>query len=89
VSRQTPPELVRHVTASTGLPEPIAERVVADVMAYFTESAEDYVRRRHRELKRRERRNDDIWPTIAGELRDRPVAAAELSERQLRRIVYG
>ena len=84
-----PSDLVRHVAATTGLPDQIAERVVADVMAYFAETVEDYVRRRHQELKRRERRNDDIWPTIAEELRDRPVAAAELSERQLRRIVYG
>lgn len=89
MSRQPPPELVRHVAATTGLPDPVAERVVADVMAYFAETVEDYVRRRHQELKRRERRNDQIWPAIADELRARPVAAAELSERQLRRIVYG
>src|ERR1700742_4819090 len=42
------PELVRHVAASTGLPGPVAARVVADVVAYFSETTEEFVRRRHR-----------------------------------------
>ncbi|GAA2829364.1 hypothetical protein [Crossiella cryophila] len=84
-----PDDLVRHVVASTGLPPAVAARVVSDVMGYFAEPVEDYVRRRHRELKRRNRRNDDIWAIVAAELAGRPVAAPALSARQLRRIVYG
>ncbi|GLZ52134.1 hypothetical protein [Actinomycetospora sp. NBRC 106378] len=83
------PELVRNVSASTGLPGPVAARVVADVVAYFSESVEEYVRRRHRELQARDRRNAEIWAVIASELATRPVRAGEVSERQLRRIVYG
>ncbi|MFP5020718.1 hypothetical protein [Pseudonocardia phyllosphaerae] len=82
-------ELVRHVAVTTGLPEPVAARVVADVRAYYGETTETYVRRRHRELRQRDRRNDEIWPRIAAELRDRVVAPGEVSERRLRRIVYG
>ncbi|MGO1056014.1 hypothetical protein [Crossiella sp. CA198] len=84
-----PDDLVRHVVVSTGLPPAVAARVVSDVMGYFAEPVEDYVRRRHRELKRRNRRNDDIWAIVAAELAGRPVAAPALSARQLRRIVYG
>jgi hypothetical protein len=83
------PELVRHVVASTGLPGPVAERVVADVAAYLRETTEEYVRRRHRELQARDRRNAEIWAVIADELATRPVAAGPVSERRLRRIVYG
>ncbi|WP_433798832.1 hypothetical protein [Actinomycetospora sp. CA-084318] len=83
------PELVRNVSASTGLPGPVAARVVADVVAYFSETTEEYVRRRHRELQARDRRNAEIWAVIASELAVRPVKAGEVSERQLRRIVYG
>lgn len=87
---QSPPaELVRHVASSTGLPAATAARVVADVVAYFRETTEEYVRRRHRELKRRGLKNDQIWAELATELACRPVAAGSLSERQLRRIVYG
>ena len=82
-------ELVRHLVASTGLPPQTATRVIADVLAYFGETAEQFVRRRHAELRRRQYGNADIWPVIAGELAERRVAAPALSERQLRRIVYG
>ncbi|MCO1577423.1 hypothetical protein M8C13_16830 [Crossiella sp. SN42] len=84
-----PEELVRHVAASTGLPAAVAARVVSDVIGYYAEPVEDYVRRRHRELRRRNRRNDDIWSIVAAELAARPVAAPRLSARQLRRMVYG
>jgi hypothetical protein len=84
-----PQDLVRHVARSTGLDEATASRVVADVTAYFSETVEEYVVRRHETLKNRNRKNDDIWPLIADELTARRFRAAELSERQLRRMVYG
>ncbi len=82
-------ELVRHVARSTGLDEATAARVVADVAAYFGQTVEEYVIRRHAELKNRNRKNDDIWPLISAELAARRFKAGELSQRQLRRIVYG
>ncbi|MFF5207289.1 hypothetical protein [Streptosporangium sp. NPDC000396] len=66
-----------------------AARVVADVLAYFSEPVEEFVRRRHAELKARGLVNDEIFRRIAAELPARRVAAPELSLRQLRRIVYG
>jgi hypothetical protein len=81
-------DLIRHVAASTGLPEATARRVVADVVAYFGETVEDFVRRRHGELRSKSHKNDEIWPMIAAELGVRRFGAPELSERQLRRIVY-
>jgi hypothetical protein len=82
-------DLVRHVATSTGLPTPVAERVVADVVAYFSETTEEFVRRRHRELQARDRRNAEIWTQIGTELATRPVAPGPVSERRMRRIVYG
>jgi len=84
-----PLDLARYVAASTGLPQPTAVRVLADVATYFNETIEEFVRRRHAELHRRQHKNDEIWPLIAAELRQRRFAAPGLSERQLRRIVYG
>ncbi|MVU79841.1 hypothetical protein GPX89_21675 [Nocardia sp. ET3-3] len=84
-----PVDLVRHVAASTGLPPAVAARVVADVVAYFDETAEQFVRRRHAELQGRQVRNAEIWQRLADELARRPVAAPDFTERQLRRIVYG
>ena len=82
-------ELVEQVCRTTGLPATQARRVVDDVLAYFTATTEEYVRRRHRELQLRGVRNDQSFAVIAAELRRYPVRAPDLSARQLRRIVYG
>lgn len=82
-------ELVAHLVATTGLTESEAARVVDDVVAYLAEPVEDFVRRRHAELKTYGAKNTQIFERIAAELAQRVVAAPELTERQLRRIVYG
>jgi len=84
-----PQDLVRYLAASTGLPGPTAIRVVADVNAYYDETAEDFVRRRHGELRAQGCKNDEIWPRITAEVTNRRFKTAELTDRQLRRIVYG
>lgn len=89
VNDGAPTELVRYIVASTGLPERVAARVVADIVGYFDETAEQFVRRRHAELQSREMRNAEIWRQLEAELAQRPVAAPSFTERQLRRIVYG
>ncbi len=83
------PTLVDHLVATTGLTVTEAARVVEDVLAFHDEAVEDYVRRRHAELKTRGARNAEIFTHLAEELGHRVVAAPALSERQLRRIVYG
>lgn len=82
-------DLIAHLTRTSQLDPGEAARVVADVVAYFSEPVEEFVRRRHGELKSRGLTNDEIFPRIAAELPVRRVAAPELSLRQLRRIVYG
>lgn len=59
------------------------------MVAYYREPVEEVVRSRHRTLQTYGTRNPEAFALIAGELRRRVVAAPELSERQLRRIVYG
>jgi hypothetical protein len=83
------PDLVRHVIATTGLSPDTATRVIAEVVAYFDETVEDFVRRRHHELRLRQLKNAQIWPALAVEIGTRRFGAPEMTERQLRRIVYG
>ena len=84
-----PQDLARYLAASTGLSAPTVIRVIADVASYFDETVEEFVRRRHAELRQRQRKNEEIWPLLEAELRQRRFAAPARSERQLRRIVYG
>ncbi len=82
-------DLIDHLVRSTALPRGEAARVVLDVLAYFDETTEEFVRRRHRELQAAGAVNSEIFERIAAELPHRAVAPPELSLRQLRRIVYG
>ena len=82
-------ELVDQVSRTTGLDPADARRVVADVAAYFTETTEDFVRRRHRDLQMYGVRNEEIYARITEELKHWPVRSPELSARQLRRMIYG
>ena len=81
--------LIHRVADSTGLTPGEAARVVEDVLAWYREPVEDYVRRRHAHHQLYGKRNPEIFALIADELADRAVAAPTMSERQLRRIVYG
>jgi hypothetical protein len=82
-------ELVERVASSTGLTQAEAARVVADVLAWYREPVQAYVRRRHAYHRLFGRRNPEIFALIADELAERLVAAPTLSQRQLRRIIYG
>ncbi len=82
-------ELIARVAASTGLSDGEAARVVTDVVGWYREPVEDFVRRRHAQLRLHGKKNEEIFAVIAAELAERLVAAPGLSERQLRRIIYG
>jgi hypothetical protein len=83
------PELVDRISTSTGLSPAEATRVIEDVVAFHAEPVEEFVRRRHAHLKTHGARNPEIFARIAEDLAGRVVAAPPLTERQLRRIVYG
>jgi hypothetical protein len=82
-------DLLNRVATSTGLTPAEAARVVEDVLAWYREPVEDYVRRRHAYHRLYGKHNPEIFELIAGELASRLVAAPSLTQRQLRRIVYG
>jgi hypothetical protein len=82
-------DLVAHLVRSTPLSSAEAARVVAEVVGYFGEAVPEFVRRRHSELKLRGLTNDQIFTGLDAELAQRRFASPPLSQRQLRRIVYG
>ena len=68
-----------------------ARRVLQEVVAQLArETVEQFAVRRHRELKRQgSLRNEAIYRQIAEETASRPFAARKLTERQIRRLIYG
>ncbi|MEJ2088097.1 MAG: hypothetical protein P8Y69_06410 [Gammaproteobacteria bacterium] len=81
--------LVARIASSLGLPAAVARRVIDDVIAYYRETPEEYVARRHRELTARGLKNADIYRRLAEEVAARPFAGPVCSVRQIRRMIYG
>jgi len=83
-------DLAWHLTRSTELDFHKSKRLIEEVVNFFQESPEDYVCRRHRELKATtEDKNDALFVQISQELEGRCFAAPQFSKRQIRRIIYG
>jgi hypothetical protein len=80
---------VERLVRSTALDEPQARRVAEDVTSWFSETVDELVQRRHRELQRQGLANEQIFARIAVEVEAWRFRATPLSARQLRRIVYG
>ena len=72
-----------------GLAPADARRAVSEVIDCLWRTVDDYVAERHRELSARGDRNPDIYETIMRELASLRFAAPPLSERQIRRRIYG
>lgn len=81
--------LLEHLERTTAIGPGQARRVVEDVLAWFSEDTEAFVRRRHRELRAEGTANPEAFERIAQELTTRRVAAPALSVRQIRRVIYG
>lgn len=84
-----PGDLITHLARTTRLERAEAEKVLAETLAYFAESVEEFVARRHAELRAEGARNDAIFARIQHELATRRFAAPPLSARQIRRLIYG
>jgi len=82
--------LISRVVQSTPLSAAEAERVVLDVIMYMSETPEDFVTRRHSELRNAGGlHNDAIFALLSEELAGRVFKVQAFSARQLRRIIYG
>lgn len=84
-----PGELLDHLTRTSRLTPDEARRLTLEVLSYFSELPEEFVTRRHNELRRGGLSNASIYERIATELVQRRFAAPQLTERQIRRLIYG
>ena len=82
-------ELVTYLARTSRLTRTEIARLVAEVLAFLDESAEEFIRRRHRELQHEGYSNSQIFSRIGAETSCRRFRARAYTERQIRRIVYG
>ena len=82
-------ELVAYLVRSSRLSPAEASRVVNEVSAYFDETIDDFIRRRHLALQAQGQSNSEIFAQIASELGQRRFRSPAYTERQIRRVIYG
>ena len=83
------PEFRDYLLRVVDLPEPLLDKIVGELRDHWSETAGDFARRRHKELQHQGVPNRLVYSQIARELVRRPVLSPSLSERQIRRIIYG
>jgi len=82
-------ELVAYLSRTSRLSPTEAARVVNEVLSFLAETPAAFVRRRHHALQADGLSNSAIFARLASELAQWRFRAAALSERQIRRIIYG
>ena len=83
------PEIRDHLLRVVDLSARDLDKVVGELLDHWSETMEDFVRRRHGALQKQGVPNRSAYGQIAHELSCRRVRAPRLSERQIRRIIYG
>ena len=82
-------EFKRHVAATYGVPEQSFDNLWDEFLACFSMTLEEFVATRHLVHQRAGRRNAEIYGLILEETQGMRFAAPPLTERQIRRIIYG
>ncbi len=82
-------DLIDHLCRHSPLTQEQARQIVAEINHYYRETLAEYVCRRHKELQQQGYSNSAIYSALIEELPARRFAQAPLSERQVRRLIYG
>ena len=82
-------EFKRYVVGSYGMTEGAFDKLYEEFLACFGQTLEEYVAVRHTALQRAGRKNAEIYRLIGEETRGMRFAAPPLTERQIRRLIYG
>ena len=82
-------ELIDHLCRNSRLTASEAEHVALEVLAYYDETPEQFIRERHLELQLLGHSNKTIFETLQTELAQRRFKSKPLTQRQIRRAIYG
>ena len=82
-------DFILHISTTYGLTPADTDRLIEEFLSHFDETAESFVRRRHHEMQGMGRTNPAIFRAIQKEIPLSRFTAPDLSERQIRRMVYG
>jgi len=81
--------LTARLQRNLGLSPELAAMVVDDVFDALDQTVDDFIADRHAELQRAGWKNAAIYDQVMKELADWRFKAPKLTERQIRRRIYG
>ncbi len=82
--------LIQHLCNNCDLSHSTASKLIDEVREFFNETVEDFVARRHHELKQElGLSNPQIFQRIDDEIKQMVFASRPLTQRQIRRLIYG
>lgn len=84
-----PADLIDHLCRNSQLNAREAEHLVAEVVAYYSQTPDEFLRARHQELQSQGFGNTAIFSMLQLELNTRRFGAKPLTTRQIRRAIYG
>ncbi len=84
-----PDSLIERLVRVRGLSPSSAKQIAEEVAGFYSETLDEFVIRRHLELRAEGKRNAEIYPRIREEIRQWRFRSLLPSERRIRRIVYG
>lgn len=82
-------DLINHLCRSSQLTAKQAEHLVTEVLSYFSQTPEEFLRARHQELQAQGYDNSAIYTALHTELSIRRFGAKPFTTRQIRRAIYG
>ena len=59
-----------------------------ELLSFFSESENNYIIRRHKELHKEKYKNKEIYSLLTEEIKNHLFIGRNLSERQIKRIIY-
>ena len=78
-----------HICETFGMDTAGFKRLYEEFLSCFGLTLEEYVRSRHLELQREGMKNNDIYGLIMAEVPGLRFAAGPLTQRRVRRMIYG
>jgi len=85
----TSSELIEHLCLRGSISRHEATRLVQEILAFYDESTERFIQRRHYELQKSGLPNLAIYEQIRVDLQHHRFVAQPFTVRQIRRTIYG
>jgi len=84
-----PERLKDQLRRSYGISPSVADQLWTDLLAFLEEDPQEFVRRRHIELQDQGYKNQEIYQLLHKELTSMLFPGPKLTQRQIRRMIYG